>query len=111
MVSNNPIPLPTKPGMRKTYHWDHDDGGKFVVNTEQDVEPYLERNKALQNSGWDGYDKARDFRHIGTVPDVIAMRWLTEHGVNLYDPAHQDGVKRLLNDPDYRFLRSSPGKY
>lgn len=93
-----------------TYTWDHDDGGKFHVNHVQDVEPYLERNKRLANSGWDGYDSSRDFRHVGTVPDVIAYRWLTVHGVNLFDPGQQDGVRRLFNDPDYAFLRSSPGK-
>jgi len=93
-----------------TFHWDHDDGGKFHVNHNQDVEPYLERNKAIATSGWDGYDDSRDFRKIGTVPDVIAYEWLTKRGVNLFNPDHKLAVRKLLNDPEYRYLRTTPGR-
>jgi hypothetical protein len=31
--------------------------------------------------------------------------WATRHGVEMWNPAHKDGVKKLLNHPDYRYLR------
>jgi hypothetical protein len=47
---------------------------KNIVATEQDVEPILERNKALRNepqrSDWG--------RHIATIPNVILVKWLNE---------------------------------
>lgn len=109
MSETDPRLLNHKGDMAVTYHWDND--GHYVVNHQQDVEPYLEDNKRYATSGWDGYDDSREFRFIGTIPDVIAYRWLTEHNINLFNPHHQDGVKRLLQDPDYQFLNPTQVRF
>lgn len=90
--------------MVTTYHWDGESNNRYVLNTRQDVEPYLERNKALANSGWDGYTADREMRHIGSIPNVIIMEWRTKYGIDVFKPEHADRVKRLLSDPDYMWL-------
>jgi hypothetical protein len=42
---------------------------------------------------------------VASIPACIIYEWITKHGVNLYNPNHQDGVKRLLNSSDYRWLK------
>jgi hypothetical protein len=42
---------------------------------------------------------------VASIPAYVIYEWITKHGVNLYDPNHQDGVKRLLNSSDYRWLK------
>ena len=44
------------------------------------------------------------------IPAIIAVKWLNELGVNLFDSNHWPAVKRLLRDPDWKWLRSSPGR-
>jgi hypothetical protein len=85
-------------------HLDRSDG---VVHVEriQDVEPILERNKALQSipqrSDWG--------RHIASIPNVILERWIHEEGVNyLALPGEEFArlIRRKLKDPDWRHLRT-----
>lgn len=83
-----------------------DSGGRtVVVERIQDVEPILERNKALQSvpqkSDWG--------RHIASIPNVILERWIHEEGVNyLALPGDEFArlIRRKLRDPDWRHLRT-----
>lgn len=84
------------------------EGGDLLVNRVQDVEPILERNKKLQNerqrSDWG--------RHVGSIPCVILERWLNEElergntTIKLFGPEMDALVKRKLQDPDWRWLRT-----
>lgn len=76
----------------------------------QDVEPILERNKALQNTP---QTRAASFRHVGTVPNVLIEKWMKEEGAPvLAMDKHEFArfIRRKLNDPDYAFLRTSDGR-
>lgn len=84
----------------------HPDGaGGFTLETQQDVEHVLEGNKILQN---DVDERARYGEHLtrmASVPLVIWMKWKQEGDVN--DPAF---LRKKLNDPENKFLRTRPGK-
>ena len=85
----------------------HLDRGERTITAEtvQDVEPILDLNKALQNAG----RQSGDFRHIGTIPNVVLVKWLYEEGANVWRmSAHEFGqfIRRKLNDPDWRHLRT-----
>jgi hypothetical protein len=71
----------------------------------QDVEPILERNKALQ-----GVPQTSDWgRHIASIPNVILEKWMNEEGVNyLALPADEFArlLRRKLDDPAWRWLRT-----
>lgn len=91
-------------GMKKYIRSSDADDGTVQVKTEQDVNPFLDRNKRSQVDTMntrmgDGMEK------VAHIPTHIIYEWITKHGVNLYDPNHQDGVVRLLNSSDYRWLK------
>ena len=93
-------------GLTEIFHPARD--GKWGIETIQDVEPVLEANKALQNDG-DGYSESRELRRAASIPHIVQMQWLNKLGVDLYNPNHWPAVKRLLNDPEWRHLRTAPG--
>lgn len=80
---------------------------RIIASTWQDVEPILERNKALrsqpQKSDWG--------RHVATIPNVILVRWLNEEyaagnvSLRMYTPEFNELVARKLADPDWAYLR------
>lgn len=79
-----------------------DEDGNSFVRYEQDVSKTLDHNKEAQA---DGFDKRSDVWHAAKIPNVILMEWAVKYGVKFWDSSHQDGVKKLLNHPDYRYLR------
>ena len=81
---------------------------KIIVRSVQDVEPILERNKALrsepQKSDWG--------RHIASIPNVILVKCLNEEyvsgnvGLLMYTAEFNELVQRKLQDPDWAYLRT-----
>jgi hypothetical protein len=74
----------------------------FHIHYTQDVEDILETNKLRANNA---PSRMGEFVHAADVPITIQMQWMTEHGVDIYNPDHTQGILRLLNDPDYRYLK------
>lgn len=86
----------------------HLDRGERTITAEtvQDVEPILELNKARQNEAPTQSDWGR---HIGTIPNVILVKWLYEEGANVWRMSSDEFgrfIRRKLNDPDWRYLRT-----
>lgn len=102
-----PRVLSQRNGMEVLFHPQPD--GTFLIEHRQDVEAHLDRNKALQNHD-DGYSPTRELRRAASIPDVIVVKWMEENGINVFDPEHSTAVKRKLNDPEWRWLRTAPGR-
>ena len=100
------IPLLSEHGV--THEWIDNQDGTFTVASSQDVEPFLDRNKAMANQN-DGYNQSRDMRRLASIPNIVLMQWLNEAGSMeiLRDPKF---LGRKLNDPDYLYLRTAPYK-
>ena len=98
------MPLPADHGV--THEWIDNHDGTYTVASAQDVEPFLERNKAMANAN-DGYNTARDMRRLASIPNIVLMQWLNEAGSMeiLRDPKF---LGKKLNDPDYLYLRTAP---
>ena len=90
------------------FHWDESDE-IFHIETRQDVQPILDHNKALLNSGEDGYSPSRELQRVASIPSVVVLQWLKE-GIDVGNPDHWPAVERKLNDPDWRHLRTAPGR-
>jgi len=80
---------------------------KIIAVMSQDVEPTLERNKALR-----GQTQKCDFgRHVASVPNVILVQWLNEEyargntELRMFTPEFNELVARKLADPDWKHLR------
>lgn len=87
----------------------HSDGS-FALRRSQDVEPALEANKRLQAMG-DGYSASRDLRRIASIPAVVQFEWIRRYGADPLARGNEALLRRLLNDPDWRHLRTAPGAF
>jgi hypothetical protein len=91
-----------------TYH-DYDEmEDRTIITTKQNLDDIFRSNKAAFN----GYDRhlarASEMRRVASIPNVVIEKWLTEDGVNVYNPDHWPAVRRKLNSAENRFLRTSP---
>ena len=92
--------------------WFHDapeiDG--FHVEQTQDVGPILDANKATQSLGRSATKSVtenHDMEHVARIPMMVQYEWVTKYGVDVHNPDHIEGAKRLLNSNEYRYLRTS----
>src|SRR5262245_44099135 len=116
-----PIPFVPRPSMTRRlldvdpvtrvaeYHHYDAASDRTVIETVQDVAPILERNKALRNADDRGWSASYDLRRAATIPDIIILKWRKEYGIDVFNRNHWPAVKRLLNDPEWRYLRTAPG--
>lgn len=89
-------------GMKTWFSSSDDDGGTWNLRYEQDVSPLLDANKEAQAESW---DRRSEMWHAASIPNVVLMEWITKHGIEYFNPNHKEGVKRLLNSDEYRYLR------
>lgn len=80
-----------------------EESGQVRIRYEQDVQPFLDHNKEMQADS-SNY-RREDMWHAAKIPNVILMEWAVKHGVQAWNPEHRDGVRKLLNSSDYRYLR------
>lgn len=82
-------------------HIEHD--GSLGIETKQDVEDLIERNKAEyreSDNGWDG-----DFHKVASIPN--AVYWDLKRKGIIDDPK---AFKKWLNKRENRFFRTKPGR-
>lgn len=82
-----------------------------IIHTA-DAEPLLEENKAMQNDaaiskkgikgGWWKY---------ASIPVGLQVKWLIEEGLDVYNPRHSDRLTKKLEDPEYRYLKTTSGHH
>ncbi len=95
-------------GMQTDVHYDNETD-TLVVNRTQDVENILEANKRKYNEFGDRrLHRGETFHHAASIPNIVIERWIKEYGLNPLDRGNEALLKRLLNDPDNKFLRTSP---
>ena len=96
--------------LRNRFHGHND--GTFTIETFQDVEPFLEKNKReLQARVEAGRrHKVEDMRKIASIPNIVAEKWLKEFGINVFDKNDMPKIKKMLNHPDYAYLKTVPGR-
>lgn len=80
--------------------------GKTRIIYEQDVEPIIEANKTRQLNQGKAMDTGGDWWHAAHIPDAVWMKWRIEEGIDIFNRDHMPAVKRKLDDPDYRHLRT-----
>jgi hypothetical protein len=108
-MSRRLLEFDAQTGIAEYHHYDSL-ADRTVIETVQDVAPILERNKALQRADDRGWSASRDLRRAATIPDIIVLKWRNDHGIDVFNRDHWPAVKRLLNDPEWRYLRTAPGR-
>lgn len=103
------MPFMTEPNgiVRK---WVNNSDGTYTVVSEQHNETQiLDRNKAMANHN-DGYTPSREMRRVASIPMLLLEHWKYVEG---WDPFHPENAKKLerkLNDPEFMWLRTAPGR-
>ncbi len=80
--------------------------GEISTCTSQDPTAILEQNKR------ESFDAKGTFTRKGkwgtkaaSIPVGLIHKWREEEGIDVYDPAHADAVKKKLNSSEYAYLR------
>ncbi len=50
-----------------------------------------------------------DLRRVARIPTVLLEKWLREEGIDFRTKEGWNRVLAKLDDPEYEFLRTSPG--
>lgn len=92
---------------------------RLVIKTSQDIEPYLNYNKHCRDNQ-EKHGKSKDIKSVASIPFAVAELWYQNcysknpdrniPQIDIFNPEHADRVKKILNDPDYSFLRTSTGR-
>lgn len=102
-------------GVLSEFHYDPDKD-TAIISTVCDAEPLIERNKALQNDGSNGFTKSREMRHVGSIDPATYLRWIHELGydhfrwMRLGKAERSRLLRRKLNDSDYRAFKTCSGR-
>ena len=89
-------------GVRK-YLRGLEDGSVDVRHEFLDDSAIIDANKRSQVDTLN--TRMGDFEKAASIPAKVIYEWITKYGVNAYNPHHADGVARLLNSSDYRYLK------
>ncbi len=46
---------------------------------------------------------------MAKIPNIVIEKWKAEFGVDVLNKDHWPKVKKLLNDPEYRWLKTTAG--
>ena len=92
-------------------HIQHDEmDDKLHIAHSQDVSPIIESNRRAYNETDKG-DKWGDWNRVASIPAVVVMEWMSL-GINVMSPNYEDQkkIKKLLNSPEYAYLRTRKGR-
>lgn len=96
--------LGSRAGISTWYHPQTD--GTFVIETKQDVEPILEWNKASAREVQKN-TRGKYMAHVANIPITVQYEWIKRYGADPLDEENEPLLRRLLNDPEWRYLRTS----
>lgn len=96
-------------GLTEFLHQDASDPDSFAIEFVADVEPAIERNRALYNDG-DGYTPSRDLQWVASFPPIVIEIYKKLWGADPLAKGNEQLLHRMINDPDLRHFRTAPGR-
>lgn len=94
-------------GIRSDFKWD-DMKQEYTIVRSQDVEPLLDRAKAMANEGGlNREDIKRGWWHYATIPPIVQLQ-MRAKGINISDPDHQKRMIQEINT-HYPHLKTTTG--
>lgn len=95
-----------------TWH-DHDTvTDETIIGYSADSTPIIEENKILQNDA--AFSKngiKQEFWKYASIPAMVQVDWLINKGVDITNKDHAKKMFALLNDPEYRYLKTTTGRH
>jgi len=90
-----------------TTYWHSTENGFAVETVQHDVTPILKSNAIKRGLGRDYYATDPDMWKAASIPIGVMYEWLTKYGVDVLNEDHWPAVKKLLNDPEWRYLKTA----
>lgn len=88
----------------------HEDGeGGLILETRQNVTPFLEQNKASY-AQIDERARWGEFTKIASIPFAVIQELNKKGILKGFHIVDQKAMKAWVNDPDNRFFRTRPGR-
>lgn len=104
LISYNPLS-----GVSSFYEYDSVTKETVISHTYEDVAPQLNLNK-IERTDFDRTKQNESWWKVASIPPSIQTKWLIEEGIDVCNRHHWDRVRQKLNDSDWAYLRTSPGK-
>ena len=98
--------------VREKFHYD-EHLKRPVIETYQNIQPILDINTRLRNATPETGGFRHRWRLSAAVPKVLWHMWqreAREKGINLWTDEGSKWIKKKLNDPDFRKIRTYHSK-
>ena len=88
-------------GIRQYFEWD-EDGNEYLTDEIDTAhnQAVMDQNKRLEGQGM-----GKDMRLAASVSPEMMLKMYHDHGIEFWNPAHKQGVMKLLNSNEYRNAR------
>lgn len=95
-------------GMSVSFEYNHDND-TVTIGHHQDASAILEANKLVQldTELHQRQNKRETWARYARIPNIVIMEWLHKYGVDFNDKNHWPAVVKLINDPDYRHVKTT----
>lgn len=91
-----------------TWHSYDSQTDETIITYTSDAEKVIEENKVLQNDPeFSKVGIANDFWLYARIPVGVQLDWLINHGVDVTNKEHGARMSKLLNDPEYKYLKTT----
>lgn len=104
----------------QTWHTYDPHTKETTIEVVQDAAPFLEINQRQRDhdvggaKGLTGRDRKQikeGMWHFARIPLGVQYHWLKEYGVDINNQDHRPAVFRLLNSPEWKYLKTTHGKH
>ena len=94
-----------KNGVVETNSFD-EESGLLTVAKEEDVEPLLDRNKELQNTGATNVGIKKGLWHYASIPVTVQYELLAKYKLSVHNKHHMPQILEIINR-DYKYLKTT----
>ncbi|MCT9125408.1 hypothetical protein [Cupriavidus gilardii] len=89
-------------GVSTTFFHEEQDG-KVAIESVADVEPIIERAKALHNAGINRTGMGD--RHVASIPIIVLDAWARKRGLTFQNVMQDQALmSQFLQDPDHSYF-------
>lgn len=97
--------------MTVSFEYDHANDN-VIIGHHQDTTALLESNKyALLDLDKHKRQSKKEWAHYAKIPEIVILEWKAKYGVDFYDANHWKKVMKLLDDPEYKYLKRTTYKH
>lgn len=98
-------------GISTHHEYDAETDTTMIIHSS-DATPLLEQNKAKANdTDYSRKGIKQGWWLYASIPAIVQTKWLIEHGVDVYNKDHGAAIGKLLNDPEYQYLKTTTGHH